>query len=128
MQYIFYVCAPLTRSTKLMEWSLTVSCVIPIAFILLYARHSSDDTVVPPGLMCGLIIGKSVAADLSATSTMNASLVPLSIPPNTQWPSPYRLRLYFLLPNLGSSILTIAPEQLIWYWIVDEVLGTYISV
>ena len=78
---LYFVCAPLTGSTKLMEW-LTVSCVIPVAFILLYAHYSSDITVVP-GLMCCLIIGKSVAADLSAISTMNASLVPFSIPPNT---------------------------------------------
>ena len=110
------VCAPLTWSMKLMEEWLTVSCVIPIAFILLYAHHSSDIRVVP-GLMCCIIIGKSVAADLSsATSTMNALLVPLSISPNTECPSQYCPRWYFLLPNLYCSWTTNL------YWMVDEVL------
>jgi len=31
-------------------------------------------------------MGKSVAADLCFTSTMKTSLLPLSTPPNTQWP------------------------------------------
>ena len=78
--------------------------------------------------MCCLIIGKSVAADLSATSTMNASLVPLSIPRNTQCPSLYRLWLYFLLPNFGFIDFDYCSWTTNLYWMVDEVLGTYMEI
>ena len=55
------------------------------------------------------IRGNSVAASLCSTSTRKHSPVTLSIPPNTQCPSTIRPRLYFLLPNLLSSISTSAP-------------------
>ncbi len=82
---MFWVWAPLCGSTKLTEW-LTVSWDIFSMFIRLYALHSSEITVVP-GLINSKMIGTNVAADLSLTSTMKASLLSLSTPPKTQCPS-----------------------------------------
>ena len=64
---------------------------------------------VVPGLIYWVIIGIRVFLLLSGTTTMKDSLLPRSIPPNTQWPSTLRPWWYLRFPNLDSSISTILP-------------------
>ena len=57
-----------------------------------------------------VMIGIKVFLFLSGTTIMNESLLPRSMPPNTQCPSMCLPRWYFLFPNLDSSISTVLPR------------------
>ena len=80
-----WVWAPVTGSIKFREW-FTVWWSYPSWFSWLYALHSSENITVP-GLMYFWMIGIRVAVSHFGTLTINEFAEPLSVPPNTQWPS-----------------------------------------
>ena len=94
-------------STKCLSCTTTlwVYMPLPIWSMLAYAAHPSD-MIWLPGSIQRLMIGSSVAAARSGTSTKIHRLDLLSIAPNTQRPSLHRPRWYFLWKNLLSSIST----------------------
>ena len=100
------VCAPVSGSTKLTLW-LTFKCVYPSDARQSYAFQQS---LIMPGSIYSLMTDRRVADVLSSTGIIKKSRDSLQIPPNTHCPSTTRPTLYFLFPNLDSSISTILPS------------------